>query len=152
MTRNDTVGIYKGPLLYAADIKIASSSHQPLNWTDRTPLDASETDPRARDYALEPTSPWKFAIDLSTLAVKYETPWKQKLANPLFTSEHAPSRLEVSAYPIDWPVQSDTAGLPPTKPAFNASDVTRLELIPYGAAKLHIAQFPAVGQDKGEGQ
>ncbi|CAL5874729.1 uncharacterized protein PFLUO_LOCUS9030 [Penicillium psychrofluorescens] len=140
--RNGSVGIYRGPLLYAADITINETSHQPLNWTDRLPLPASQVDPRSRDYVMNPSSPWQFAIDPSTLAVQQEHRVDSRLPNPVWTSGGPPTALSVDAYPIDWPLDLGTAAPPPINPVVDARTKTSLRLVPFGAAKLHIAQFP----------
>lgn len=142
VSRNSSVGIFHGPLLYAADISYTESHHQPLNWTDRTPLPDFEVQGQSYDHVLEPTSPWKYAIDPSTISVETTAQGNHSLPNPVFTRNGPPISLRVDAYPIDWPVEMDTASLPPLNTSVHASDKIRLKLIPYGAAKLHIAQFP----------
>lgn len=142
VTRNETVGVYYGPMLYAADIAYKESAHQPLNWTDRTPLDDSESHPKAMDHVLEPVSPWKFAIDPETISVDTGSAQDRVLPNPIFSRGGPPISLYVDAYSIDWPIQFDTAALPPINPEVDPETKTRIKLIPYGAAKLHIAQFP----------
>ncbi|KFY78878.1 hypothetical protein V499_02053 [Pseudogymnoascus sp. VKM F-103] len=121
-TRNETVGFYYGPLLYAADIEYEETTHRPLNWTD--------------------LSAWQFAVDPSTVAV--ERNWRENeiLPNPVFARDGPPTALSVDAYPIEWAVEKDTAALPPINPTVDTLRKTRLKLIPFGAAKLHIAQFP----------
>ncbi|EPE34274.1 Six-hairpin glycosidase [Glarea lozoyensis ATCC 20868] len=143
-TRNQTVGVYYGPLLYAADIEYNETAHRALNWTDRTPLDDSEVDPRAKDHILTPVSDWQFAIDPSTVAVEETGSESKALPNPVFARDGPPTALSVNAYPIEWPVEKDTAALPPINPIVDASKKMKLKLIPFGAAKLHIAQFPVV--------
>jgi hypothetical protein len=140
VVRNSSVGIYYGPLLYAADIAYNTTDHQPLNWTDRTPLPDAEVHPKARDHVLTPTSAWQFAIDPSTVTV--ETRKINDLPNPIFERGAPPTSLFVDAYPITWAVDHDTAALPPVNPVVNGTSKIKLKLIPYGAAKLHIAQFP----------
>ncbi|KFZ02280.1 hypothetical protein V500_00276 [Pseudogymnoascus sp. VKM F-4518 (FW-2643)] len=90
-SRDETVGFYYGPLLYAADIEYEETTHQPL-----------------------------------------------KLDRP----DGPPTALSVDAYPIEWPVDKDTAALPPINPTVDPLKKTKLKLIPFGAAKLHITQFP----------
>ncbi|KAJ4196250.1 hypothetical protein NW767_009368 [Fusarium falciforme] len=142
--RNNTVGVYRGPLLYAADIKYSSSSHRPLNWTDRQPLPTSEVDARSLDWVLEPTSNWRYAIDPTTIKLGRTIPYGTKLPNPLFDRHNFLPSLEVDAYPLNWSETLGTAALPPEHVEVNKSEVTKLKLIPFGAAKLHIAQFPIV--------
>ncbi|OBT61933.1 hypothetical protein VE03_08242 [Pseudogymnoascus sp. 23342-1-I1] len=141
-TRNETVGFYYGPLLYAADIEYEETTHQPLNWTDRKPLDDSEVDPRAHDYVLKPMTAWQFAVDPSTVVVEKTGRENEALPNPVFARDGPPTALSVDAYPIEWPVDKDTAALPPINPTVDPLKKTKLKLIPFGAAKLHIAQFP----------
>ena len=141
-TRNETVGFYYGPLLYAADIEYEETTHQPLNWTDRKPLDDSEVHPRAHDYVLKPVTAWQFAVDPSTVAVEKNGRENEALPNPVFARDGPPTALSVDAYPIEWPVDKDTAALPPINPTVDPLKKTKLKLIPFGAAKLHIAQFP----------
>lgn len=140
--RNGSVGIYRGPLLYAADITPSLTSHQPLNWTDRLPLPASQVDFFSRDYVMDPESSWQFAIDPSTLAVQQERPMDSPMPNSVWTSDGAPIALSVNAYPIDWPLHLGTPAPPPINPTVNASMKMTLKLVPFGAAKLRIAQFP----------
>lgn len=142
VSRNETVGVYYGPMLYAADIAYNESAHQPLNWTDRTPLDDYESHPKAKDHVLEPISPWKFAIDPATISVDTSPSQVKILPNPIFSRGRPPISLYVDAYPIDWPIELDTAALPPINPEVDPETKTRIKLIPYGAAKLHVAQFP----------
>ncbi|KAH9211322.1 hypothetical protein DL95DRAFT_437274 [Leptodontidium sp. 2 PMI_412] len=140
--RNETVGVYYGPLLYAADIEYEETAHPALNWTDRRPLDGSEVDARAQDHVLTPLSAWQFAIDPRTVAVEKTGRENEALPNPVFARDGPPTALSVDAYPIDWPVEKDTAALPPINPVVDVLKKTKLKLIPFGAAKLHIAQFP----------
>lgn len=140
--RNETVGVYYGPLLYAADIEYAETAHPALNWTDRKPLDGSEVDARAQDHVLTPVSAWQFAIDPRTVVVEKTGRENEALPNPVFARDGPPTALSVDAYPIEWPVEKDTAALPPINPVVDVLKKTKLKLIPFGAAKLHIAQFP----------
>lgn len=122
-----------------------ASSHQPLNWTDRTPLSAAETAPQSRDWVLEPTGQWKYAVDpdAEKMTVVDTTAHNRPLASQVWTREAVPVALLVDGYPVDWPEEMGTAAVPPTSPvSVQSSEKTKLRLIPYGAAKLHIAQFP----------
>ena len=40
------------------------------------------------------------------------------------------------------PQDAEADGLPPVDPVVDKSQKVKLKLIPFGAAKLHIAQFP----------
>lgn len=142
VTRNDSVGVFRGPLLYAADIDYNTTYHQPLNWSDQTPLADSEVDRRSRDWVLQPTSGWKYAIDPGSVRVKSSGNASCDLSTPVFSRVNIPVSLEVDAYEINWPEAKGTAALPPLQPNISQLDKVVLKLIPFGAAKLHIAQFP----------
>ena len=140
--RDDSVAIYHGPLLYAADIECKSTSFTPLNYVDRKPLPDSELDPRSHDWELVPTGEWRYAIDPSTVAVERVGGEDAELPSQVFSRSNPPVSLFVDAYPVDWPEDRGTAAVPPTHPTVDGSKKTRLKLIPFGAAKLHVAQFP----------
>ena len=145
MKRNGTAAIYYGPLLYALDIEHADDTHhQPLNFRDRKPLPADQTTPETQDWVINPSSPWKFAIDISTFSFEHGSTGV-KLANPVWTREAPLTAIWVDGYPIEWPEENGTAGLPPVDPIVTGT-VTRVKLIPYAAAKLHIAEFPVVNR------
>jgi hypothetical protein len=63
------------------------------------------------------------------------------LQNPVWTRDAVPVALWVDARLIDWARSSGTAAVPPKNP-FVAGNATRVRSIPYGAAKLRIADFP----------
>lgn len=140
--RNGTISIYLGPLLYALPISFNSSAHQCLNWTDRKPLPESETDPHASDHVLEPTSPWNYAIDPDTLEVERVRPEDEALPKLVWAADGPPTVIWVDAYEIDWPVVKGTAAVTPVKLTVDGSTKERVKLVPYAAAKLHIAEFP----------
>lgn len=143
--RNSHAAIFRGPLLYALDISYNTSFHQPLNWTDRLPLPVTETVPQSKDWVLTPTGPWKFAIDpeVTKMTVESIRSEEAELPSPVWSRDGPPTAVWVDGYPIDWPEDKGTAAVPPDIPVVvNATNKTRLKLIPYGAAKLHIAEFP----------
>ncbi|KAF2493111.1 hypothetical protein BU16DRAFT_528454 [Lophium mytilinum] len=142
--RNGSTAVYYGPLLYALDIEQAASFHSPLNFSDTKPLLADEVSPHTHDYVIEPASPWNFAIDPTSLEVEHVTSSDPKhLANPIWTRGAPPIVIWANAYPVEWPEELGTAGLPPQDPVV-VGNATRVKLIPFGAAKLHIADFPTV--------
>ncbi|KAL7946709.1 hypothetical protein V8C42DRAFT_343649 [Trichoderma barbatum] len=152
VTRNETDAIYHGPMLYAADIAYKEAAHQPLNWTDRTPLDDSELQPKVMDHSQEAVSPWKFAINPEIISVDISPRQDRVLPNPIFDRGGPPTSPDVDAYPMDWPIQYDTAALPPINPEVDLETKTRIKLIPFGAAKLHVAQFPVAKLSKKTGK
>ncbi|KAH7117371.1 hypothetical protein EDB81DRAFT_873227 [Dactylonectria macrodidyma] len=141
-TRNSSAGIYYGPLLYAFDIPYTETHHQPLNWTDRKPLADEEVHPKSHDYVLEPTEPWQYAIDPNSIVVNGSPSTVAKLPNPIFTRDAPPLSLTVDAWEIAWPTEKDTAAWPRINPVVDKDKKKTIKLVPFGSAKLHVAQFP----------
>lgn len=141
VTRGASVAFYRGPLLYTADIKHNEIRYSPLHYGTLEPLPADQIHRDSYDAIFEPVSEWRFAVDPSTVKVNRgdET---AELRNPVFVNDGPPTSLEVEAYTIDWPVKNGTAASPPTSPTVDPSRKRTIKLIPYGAAKLHIAEFP----------
>ncbi|CVL06498.1 uncharacterized protein FPRN_05216 [Fusarium proliferatum] len=140
--RNSSASIYYGPLLYAFDIPYTETHHQPLNWTDRKPLPNDEVHPHSHDYVLEPTELWQYAIDPYSIVVKTFTSTIKNLPNPIFAKDAPPVFLTVDAWKIAWPTDNDTAAWPPINPVVGKDKKEKIKLVPFGSAKLHIAQFP----------
>ncbi|RKL43126.1 hypothetical protein BFJ72_g4539 [Fusarium proliferatum] len=140
--RNSSASIYYGPLLYAFDIPYTETHHQPLNWTDRKPLPNDEVHPHSHDYVLEPTELWQYAIDPDSIVVKTSTSTVKNLPNPIFAKDAPPVFLTVDAWKIAWPTDNDTAAWPPINPVVDKDKKEKIKLVPFGSAKLHIAQFP----------
>jgi hypothetical protein len=142
--RNGTTAVYYGPLLYALDIEQNISSHSPLNYAGGKPLPPNETHPLAHDDVIEPASEWKYAIDPTSLELEQvASSDPEDLPNPIWARGATPTVIWVTAYPIQWPEELGTAALPPKDPVV-MGNATRVKLIPYGAAKIHIADFPTV--------
>jgi hypothetical protein len=142
VTRNECVAIYRGPLLYAADIEMDSSSHPPLDYASHRPLADDEVVPQSRDYEFSPKGEWRYAIDPKSVTIEHTRSDEEDLPGDLFTLGGPPTRLWVDAYRIDWPERDGTADVPPRRPSVHKSEKIRIGLVPFGAAKIHIAQFP----------
>lgn len=147
VTRDGSVAFYRGPLLYSADIKYNETKYSPLDYGTQEPIPKDQLHPDAYDATYEPVSEWRYAVDPSTVTINKgdET---GKLPNPIFVNNGPPTSLKVDAYPIDWPVQNGTAASPPINPTVDASKKTTIKLVPFGAAKVHIAQFPVAQINK----
>lgn len=143
VTRNSTASIYRGPLLYALGIECAETKQTPLDYRDGSELTSEKLIPGSTyDFGLKPTSPWKYAIDPESVQAEDHTHDIPALPNPIFSMDAAPTFVTVEAYPIEWPEERGTAADPPQNPAVDLSTRTRIRLVPFGSAQLHIAEFP----------
>jgi len=133
---NNAVAIYHGALLYALSTPYTITSTAPLNWTDRKPLPNTTTDPRSMDHIITPNDSnfWSIAIDPSQL---------------VFHSggDEGDIWINAAASKIDWAVIGDTPDLPPSVPVV-VGDPFVVQLVPFGKAKLHMAELPAVSLTK----
>lgn len=143
---NSSVSVYYGPVLYSLDIPYTESISPALNWTDRTPLASDHLLPSVHDHVLLPLNEtWQIAIDPSQIVVESQSS-NPDLPSPLFARGQPPSKLSVAATRIEWPTAKDTADLPPASPQ-PVGLPFRVTLVPYGSAKLHIAEIPTVSID-----
>ncbi|PLB33719.1 uncharacterized protein BDW47DRAFT_134944 [Aspergillus candidus] len=133
---NDTVSLFHGTLLYA----------NPVGFNDTTTLDPSYPEGTApeqvRNHALQPTGQWAYAVDPST--ARYEGLDKDGGSLPdLLWTTGAPTAIIVTVCRIDWPMQDGFASNPPLGESRRCVEV---RLVPYGSAKLHMAELPVMEQ------
>ncbi|KAG8703304.1 hypothetical protein FRC09_004234 [Ceratobasidium sp. 395] len=129
-----SIAIHRGPFNYAFDIPRKSTLL-------RT---AYSAEPRASDYQFDSTASWNYAIDPSTLTFN-PAPANTTLKSPIFDSGAPPLSISVTGCLVNWALAGTTfASSPPEKPACTGSK-TKLTLIPFGASKLRISEFPVIG-------
>ncbi|KAL4947112.1 hypothetical protein BDW69DRAFT_199895 [Aspergillus filifer] len=138
---NGTAAIYYGPILYAQDIQYNSTHHSPLNFSSLDPLPTTEVLSQTNDYVLNPISPWRYAIDPTSVTAKQVYDREAQLPNPIWARNATPTVLFADAWLIPWEEDSGTAAVPPKYPHVTGP-ATKIRLVPYGSAKLHIAEFP----------
>ncbi|KAH8591939.1 hypothetical protein B0O99DRAFT_518418 [Bisporella sp. PMI_857] len=145
---NDTVTIYHGSLLYALDIEATIQSSWPIGYKDGLPVAKKWTTPHARDHTYLNIKPWNIAIDPNTL--KYHTAGdKSTLRNPIFSSSAPPGYILGKGCQIAWGLFRGTAAPPPPLEERQClGDFFEVKLIPYGAAKLHMAELPTINSNK----
>ena len=136
---NNAIAIYRGALLYALSTPYTIISTQPLNWTDRTPLPNTTTDPRSMDHIITPNDPnfWSIGIDPSQLAFNC-------------SDNEGDIWINAAASKIEWAVVGDTPDLPPSVPTV-VGDPFIVRLVPFGKAKLHMAEVPSISLAKVDG-
>jgi len=133
---NDTVAIYHGSLLYAVPVGQKVTARR---------ANYEGAPPQALEYSLTPTSTWGVAIDPSTLRFKASPNRDQKLPNPIWAEKASPVSITATVCEIKWELTGGYAPNPPKIGERNCiGDPFDIELVPYGTAKLHMAELPTV--------
>jgi len=134
-----SVAVERGPLTFALNI--------PAEWT------AVVDRGRFSDREARPQGPWNYALVLndqdaeSGLAVS-----RHPLRAQPFDPDHPPVVVTARARRVpSWTMENNSAGPVPESPVETSEPEEMVRLIPYGAAKLRITQFPrtapAAGND-----
>ena len=150
---NDTIAVYKGPLLYALEITNYNTSTLPKPWNNTDyghyyyPADYAP--PQSRDWSYHNTSAWNYAIDPSSL--KYHGPGSTyslyTLPSPVFSPGAPPGYITAQGCEIDWPMafNGSVPGYPPTGDAKKCiGKKVEVKLVPYASAKTHMAELPVI--------
>ncbi|KAF6822350.1 duf1680 domain containing protein [Colletotrichum plurivorum] len=165
---NKSVSFYYGPLLYAFEIDFETKTRLPRNYKDQA-SDCAEIaelgdrsgEPwmeRTRDHDYLPKSDWNMAVDPAkeVKVVVSKEPWDDNgsggrtvlsLPDPVWGFGASPVHLEVTAAWVNWPTRNGTAADPRDVKIKVEGESFVAKLVPYGTAKLHVAQFPVVDVD-----
>ena len=139
---NDTVSVYRGPLLYALHIPHTITSGPPKFYNNETYYPSGTYPPQAQDHTLMNTTEWNVAIDPSTLAYHSGS---GSLPSPTFEDGQLPMYITAKACLIDWPMFLNAVpDSPPTQDRTCLGDVFEATLRPYGSAKLHMSDLPTI--------
>lgn len=154
---NDTIAIYHGQLLYALEVGSHVTSTGPHVYNTQQLHPEGYAPPQSRDYDMLNTTEWNVAIDPSTLKYAHRSPQNytidstpQAMDGPMFASGAPPNFITAKACLIDWPLLVDgsvPAG-PPTGEARKClGEAFDVKLVPYGSAKLRMAELPTIKLD-----
>ena len=131
-TNRGAVYVTRGPLLYSLAIG--------EKW--KKIADKGET----ADWEVLPTTHWNFA-----LVINKDNPQSsftvsiRKMGSQPFSPEGTPIELHGKGVPLkDWKLADNSAGPLPESPVKTHGRAEDITLIPYGAAKLRITEFPEV--------
>jgi len=131
---NDAVTISRGPLLMSLAVG--------AEWKKL------QGEPPRVVYEVLPTSPWNYALQIDPEHLEASIRIEElPIADSPFSSAHPPVRALVQGRLLpDWKLDRDAAAPPPKSPVTSKQPLTDLTLIPYGAAKLRITEFPLLSR------
>lgn len=140
---NNTISVHYGPLLYALQIGEQWTSQAARAWNTQEAYPAGYAPAQAQDHTISNQTAWNIAIDPSTLVYKTTSDPSAQLPNPVWTINGPPGEVTVRGCEIAWPISQGVPADPPADRTCTAPAAT-YTLIPYGAAKIHMAQLPTV--------
>ena len=131
---NDAISVYYGPLLMALDFSFNTTVLQ------RYAFDSA-------DYQYLPTSQWQYGIllDDSAPANSFNVS-TAAIPDMPFDPLHPSIIATAWGREIDWPMKHDSADEPPLSPVLSKQPLQPIQLIPYGATMLRIAEIPTLAQ------
>jgi hypothetical protein len=101
---------------------------------------------KASDWEVLPTTPWNYGLIISATDPQssFSVVLRKQGEQP-FSPEGAPVALDVRGIRLDqWKLVDSSAGPMPQSAVKARGESTTLTLIPYGAAKLRITEFPVI--------
>ncbi|EEP80086.1 predicted protein [Uncinocarpus reesii 1704] len=135
---NNTVSIYHGALLYAVPL------NPEVTYTQSTYPNAP---PLAREYTMTPRKKWNLAIDPSSLRFKGLSDPHAPLPKPVWGEGNSVTTIAARVCQIKWEL-TEPRGHAPNPPRGSDRECVgepfTVELVPYGTAKLHMAELPVM--------
>ena len=127
---NNSVSVERGPIVFALKIK--------EEWKK-----LSGQEPFA-DWEVYPKSPWHYALVIDKESPEdYFSVEVSDVSDVPFSSANPPVTLRSKAKRVEnWGLENNSAGKLPISPVCLDTEPENVTLIPYGATKLRIAQFP----------
>ncbi|MFC5531457.1 beta-L-arabinofuranosidase domain-containing protein [Cohnella yongneupensis] len=121
--------VERGPLIYALPVE--------ENWQLLKQRD------KFHDWEVYPGSAWKYGLLADS---EYVVILSDRIAYQPFDASNSPVRLKAKGQLVrEWKMEDNNAGTPPMHPNTEGQPIVDLELVPYGGAKLRIAEFPSIG-------
>ena len=99
---------------------------------------------QSADWEVDPTTPWNYALVISQKDPQNSfTMELRRMGEQPFSREGTPVVLVAKGAPVkDWKLVDNSAGPVPPSPVKSSGSPVEIRLIPYGAAKLRITEFP----------
>ncbi|HLU22967.1 MAG TPA: beta-L-arabinofuranosidase domain-containing protein [Bacillaceae bacterium] len=125
---NEAISVNRGPLVFALPI-----GEQWVKVQERE---------RFHDWEIYPTTAWRYGlVKDATFTVEI-----QDIAYQPYNTADAPIKLVTTGRQVaNWVMENNSAGAPPLNPIpYRDAKEETIELVPYGAAKLRIGEFPVL--------
>lgn len=152
---NQAITVQHGALLYALEIGANISAMPPRSWEHQDTLPTDQVVPQTKDHTITNTTAWAVAIDPSTLKFhsrKNASLLVEALPNPIWQAGAPPTYMTAEACEIPWGCSKGVpANPPPPRERKCLGGQFQVKLIPYGTAKIHVAEFPTVSLSLGPG-
>ncbi|KIK63553.1 hypothetical protein GYMLUDRAFT_40596 [Collybiopsis luxurians FD-317 M1] len=130
-----SIAVHRGPLNYAFDIPRSEKI-----------IAQDPREPHAVDLQMGPIGAWEYALDADPATMSFhneaENDDHYKLPSPIFDSGKPSVSIAVSACSIEWPLAGDMFVTSPPENPECLGDVKTIQLVPFGATKLRISEFP----------
>lgn len=143
---NDTIAVYNGALLYALEVGSTNTSTPPKAYSNQSQYPKGYAPPQALDYQIMNTTAWNYAVDRRSLRFEPGGSDDEALLEPVFAAGAPPMYIEAQACQIEWPLFKGS--VPGSAPAVGDRKclgvVESVRLVPYGSAKLHMAELPTI--------
>jgi hypothetical protein len=140
---NDTIAVYRGPILYSLHIDPIITSSPPHYYDTQQEWAEGSYPPQMQDHSMTNGTEWNVAIDPSTLRFHSGN---GSLPSPTFDDGKLPMYVTAKACLIDWPLYK--GAVPASPPALGArvciGDHFAATLRPYGSSKLHMSDLPVI--------
>ncbi len=99
---------------------------------------------KSSDWQLQPTTKWNYAVEVGECAAKVS---EHSVSATPFDRKNPPVTMAIEGKELpQWSVEEHSAGPVPTSPVTSKDSLQKLTLVPYGAAKLRITEFPFLQQ------